>query len=322
MHRRGPCPTLPGVRVPAFYHPGYFLRLPPDHPFPMDKFPGAHALLVAEEAPLDVRTVPGPCPDNLLHRVHDPAYLESIRAHSLDRRARVRLGLPPRDRLLERCARETHGTVLAARAALEEGLAVNLAGGTHHAMRAEGLGYCVLNDICVAIADLRATVDPALQVLVVDTDAHQGNGTNALTAADGHTFTFDVHVGRNYPFHKVPASRDVPLPREASGAHYLDALRPALEETFHTFEPDLVIWVSGADPHEHDRFGQMNLTDDDMAVRDRFVCQLVRGHDTPLCVLYGGGYNRERPHTARLHANTVVTACAVEAARTGFQEFI
>jgi acetoin utilization deacetylase AcuC-like enzyme len=165
----------------------------------------------------------------------------------------------------------------------------------------------VLNDVAIAIRHLHAS-RPALRILIVDTDAHQGDGTAALFANDPSVFTYSIHGGRNYPALKQRSTLDVPLPRQVSGRDYLDQLEATLAPALAEFRPHLVFWLSGADPHEHDRFGQMLLTDTDMAARDTHVLAAIRTHGAPLVVLYGGGYNRDREHTARLHARTVLAA--------------
>jgi acetoin utilization deacetylase AcuC-like enzyme len=272
----------------------------------MDKFWRAEQIIRAECTKVGICLVePAPVPQ--LTRVHTAGYLTTIRTGSLNREALVRLGLPPCEELLTRSRRETAGTVAAMWAALEDGLACNLAGGTHHAFPDRGLGYCVLNDVAIAIRDLHA-VEPERRIFVIDTDAHQGNGTNEIFAADSRVFTYSIHVGRNYPAEKKPGSLDVELPRHVSGAEYLERLDATLPMAFERFAPDLAFWISGSDPHENDRFGQMKLTDADLAARDRAVLDLVTRARVPAAVLYGGGYNRDRVHTARLHANTVKLA--------------
>lgn len=294
----------------CFYSPGYFLPLPDGHPFPMEKFPQAHGMLLEGKVlrPGDVTLVEPAAREHLL-RVHPAEYLERIEGDALSPHERTRLGLPAGPALLERSARETEGTRLACRAALADGLAANLAGGTHHAFADRGEGFCVLNDVAVAVRDL-FTDHPDLRVFIADTDAHQGNGTNALLGGDPRVFTYSIHVAANYPSRKVPGSLDVGLERYVAGGVYLDALRETLPGAVERFRPDLGVWLSGADPHQNDRFGQMRLTLTDLLERDRFVLSLFRGSGIPLAVLYGGGYNREPGHTARLHRNTVTAAAA------------
>ena len=284
----------------CFYSPEYFFPLPEGHPFPMRKFPEARTFLGDA---VDVTEVE-PCADERIARIHLPDYLSRLRAGALTSREATQLGLPPGDGLYRRSAVEVEGTRRAAWAALDEGVAANLAGGTHHAFPDHGEGFCVLNDVAIAIRDLQ-TRHPALRVFVCDTDAHQGNGTHAIFAGEANVFTYSIHVGANYPSRKVPGSLDVPLERFASGDIFLAELTRTLPDAVSRFAPDLAFWISGADPHRNDRFGQLQLTARDMLARDRFVSTFFRDRGTPLVVLYGGGYNREPSHTARLHANTI-----------------
>jgi acetoin utilization deacetylase AcuC-like enzyme len=272
----------------------------------MDKFWRAEEMIRAE-CPAARITPVEPAPVAQLLRVHTACYLTSIRTGTLRRDDLVRLGLPPCEGLLTRSRRETAGTVAAMWTALEDGLACNLAGGTHHAFPDRGLGYCVLNDVAIAIRDLHA-IHPERWIFVIDTDAHQGNGSNGIFAGDERVFTYSIHVGRNYPAEKTAGSFDVELPRFVSGAQYLERLNATLPAAFERFAPDLAFWIAGSDPHENDRFGQMKLSDTDMAVRDKAVLDLVTKLRVSTVVLYGGGYNRDRVHTARLHANTVKLA--------------
>jgi acetoin utilization deacetylase AcuC-like enzyme len=295
--------------VRCFYHEDYYFPLPAEHPFPMDKFWRAEALIRAANLPaLSIHPI-APAPFDALLRVHTVDYLERIRTGTLDHLAALKLGLPASETLLTRSRLEVAGTLAAARAALADSLACNLAGGTHHAFPDHGQGYCVLNDVAIAIRDLHVT-RPALRVFVLDTDAHQGNGTHAIFAADSRVFTYSIHVGQNYPALKTPGSLDVALPRYVPGADFLEALEATLAPALHEFAPELVFWIAGADPHEHDRFGQMKLTDADFAARDEHILRLVTTARVPTAILYGGGYNRDREHTARLHAATVLRAAS------------
>ncbi|MCF3652160.1 histone deacetylase family protein [Synoicihabitans lomoniglobus] len=271
----------------------------------MDKFWRAEAMIRSAQSPgLRIEPVV-PATRSQLRRIHTDAYLASIEQNTLPRPAAVRLGLPASAALLARSALEVGGTLGAMRAARDDGLACNLAGGTHHAFPDRGLGYCVLNDVAIAIAELRLTA-PAARVFVIDTDAHQGNGTNGIFAADANVFTYSIHVGKNYPAEKTPGSLDVPLPRYVDGVDYLDQLEATLTPAFEAFAPEFVFWIAGADLHEHDRFGQMKLTTAHFAARDHQVLKIVTAGSVPTAVLYGGGYNRDRVMTARLHADTVL----------------
>lgn len=290
----------------CFYSPEYFFPLPEGHPFPMRKFPEARTHLGDRVTVEEI----GPCADEVIARVHQPAYLTRLRAAALTAREATQLGLPPGEALYRRSAIEVEGTRRAAWAALEHGVAANLAGGTHHAFPDHGEGFCVLNDVAIAIRDLQAEL-PALRVFVCDTDAHQGNGTHAIFTGEPAVFTYSIHVGANYPSRKVPGCLDVPLDRFASGDVFLAALERTLPDAIAAFAPDLAFWISGADPHRNDRFGQLQLTARDMHARDAWVAGLFRARGIPLVVLYGGGYNREPTHTARLHANTIRTTAEI-----------
>jgi len=294
--------------VRCFHNPDYTFPLPEEHPFPMDKFRRSAAMIRSECPAVRIESVE-PAPFAAIERVHTRAYLESIRTGTLPAEAAVRLGLPAGEALLTRCRLETAGTIAAMHAALAEGLAGNLGGGTHHAFPDRGLGYCVLNDVAVAIRELHAAA-PERRVFVADTDAHQGNGTSGIFADDDRVFTYSIHVGRNYPAEKTPGDLDVELPRYVSGVDYLRQLAATLPAAVDAFRPDLLFWNSGADPHEADRFGQMKLTDADLAARDDLVLGLATTRGIPCVVLYGGGYNRDRIHTARLHARTIMLAAA------------
>ncbi len=299
----------------CFYSPGYFLPLPEGHPFPMIKFPMAHGMLLDSGVvgPGDVVEVE-PASREHLERVHTPEYLDRLARGDLTAKEATILGLPPSPELFVRSAREVEGTRRAMRAALTDGVAANLAGGTHHAFADHGEGFCALNDVAVGVRDLQRT-HPDLKIMVVDTDAHQGNGTHALLGSDSCVFTYSIHVAANYPSRKVPGSLDVGLERFVSGAVYLAALRGSLPDAVSSFQPDLVVWLSGADPHQNDRFGQMQLTLRDVTERDAFVLSLFVPRKIPLAVLYGGGYNRELTNTARLHRNTVAATAEAFRAR-------
>jgi len=292
--------------VQAFYHRDYYFPLPEGHPFQMEKFPGGHAIVAREGRGITLRPAEPVTPGQLA-RVHTPAYLEKVRTHAWVGSERTRMGLPADPRLFARCASECGGTLQAGRAALAEGIAANLGGGTHHAAADRASGFCLFNDVAVAIRALRVE-HPDLFVFVLDTDAHQGDGTHALFSTDPRVFTYSIHVGRNFPARKVPGDCDVPLERYADGPTYLDALRRTLETAFLAFEPDLVFWVAGADVHRDDRFGQLCLDREAIEARNRFVLDLVRSWQVPLAIVYGGGYNREVALTNRLHAEPVLRA--------------
>ncbi len=275
----------------------------------MDKFWRAEEMIRAA-APPGVEILPvEPCPEDFLRSVHSAEYLEKIRTGALDTIESLKLGLPCGEELLTRSRLEVAGTIAAMHAALADGLACNLAGGTHHAFPGRGEGYCVLNDVAIAIRHLQST-QPYRRIVIIDTDAHQGNANHAIFASDRRVFTYSIHVGKNYPSEKVPGSLDVPLPRYVAGADYLEQLEATLAPALEEFDPSLAFWITGADPHVNDRFGQMRLDDADFARRDDHVLDLIKKRRLPTVLLYGGGYNREREHTARLHADSVLRAAS------------
>ena len=296
----------PPTRLPCFAAPAYFVPLPDGHVFPMEKFPQSAAALV-DGGVIDAVMDPGLIGREDLLRVHTPAYIDSIVTGHFNARTSTKLGLPPSEALSLRSHAAVAGTLAAARAALVDGLACNLAGGTHHAFADSGEGFCVFNDIAVAIRTLRRD-EPLLHAMVIDLDAHQGNGTHAIFAADPLTFTYSVHVGRNYPSRKEPGDLDVPLPRWASAEQYFESVDRTLRDAVERFEPDIVFYIGGVDVHADDQFGQMKLSTDDMKWRDHLAIDLCRDWTIPTVVLYGGGYNRTRTMTARLHCQTIQVA--------------
>lgn len=292
----------------CFYSQDLELQLPSGHPFPMEKFRISKDMLLdggilRPEEIIEVKTAE----PHLLKAVHETAYIDRIYSGLLDRKEQIQLGLPATPRLYHRSATEVEATRQTCHAALAEGVAVCLAGGTHHAFRGHGEGYCVFNDIAIAIRDLQLR-QPGIKVMVVDTDAHQGNGTAAILGDDPRVFTYSIHVGKNYPTRKIAGSMDVETVRYVEGEMYLKQLFSTLAGALDTFAPDLVIWISGADNHRNDRFGQMHLSVKDLQRRDEVLLRAFIRNRVPVAVLYGGGYNRQAEFTAKLHRNTVATA--------------
>ena len=292
----------------CFYSQDLELKLPSGHPFPMEKFRISKDMLLEggvlrPEEIVEVKVADS----HLLKTVHDTGYIDRIYSGLLDRKEQIQLGLPVTPQLYHRSATEVEATRQTCHAALAEGVAVCLAGGTHHAFREHGEGYCVFNDVAIAIRDLQM-VQPGIKVMVVDTDAHQGNGTAAILGDDPRVFTYSIHVGKNYPTTKVHGSMDVETVRYVEGEMYLKQLFSTLAAALDTFAPDLVIWIAGADNHRNDRFGQMHLSVKDLQRRDEVLLRAFIRNRVPVAVLYGGGYNRQPEFTAKIHRNTVATA--------------
>ncbi|MEI7955041.1 MAG: histone deacetylase [Verrucomicrobiota bacterium] len=304
----------------CFYSQELELELPPGHPFPMDKFRVSKDMLLdggilRPEEIIDVR----PVAQHHLRRVHDSSYIAKIAAGTLDRKEQIVLGLPASPRLFTRSAAEVEATRLACRAALAEGVGVCLAGGTHQAFREHGEGYSVFNDVAVAIRDLQDQ-QPGIKIMVVDTAADQGEGTNTLLAGDPRVFTYSIHVP-GYSMSSLArlshGSLDVETSRYVEGEMYLKQLFSTLAGALDAFAPDLVIWISGVDNHRNDRVGQMYLALKDIQRRDEILLGAFIKNRIPVAVLYGGGYNRQPEFTAKLHRNTVATAKKLAAAYRG-----
>ncbi|MEM1164746.1 MAG: histone deacetylase [Planctomycetota bacterium] len=274
----------------------------------MEKFSALRDQLLADEliAPASI-IEPEPCPWRSLALIHDPAYLAALRTGTMARSAVRRMGFPWTERLVRRSRLAVQGTINAMRMALSDGIAGNLAGGTHHAMPAHAEGFCVLNDVAVALTVLRQ--EGAIErALVVDLDVHQGNGTAACLADCPHLFTFSMHGRNNFPLKKERSDRDVPLDDRLGGDAYLRGLEAELSALPDRVcaraggSPDLIVYLGGVDVLADDKFGRLGLTQGDLTARDRMVCEWVRTLGVPLCLLLSGGYSPTPEQTAANHA--------------------
>lgn len=295
----------------AFYCDQFVLPLPEGHRFPMEKYRllRERALATGAVRPEEL-TVPEPATDEEILRAHDPEYLRRVKTGELDRPAVRRLGFPWSPAMVERSRRSAGGTIGACREALESGAAVNLAGGTHHAFRDRGEGYCVLNDAAIAARAMQAEGRVG-RVVVIDTDVHQGNGTAAIFAGDPTVFTFSIHGRNNFPFHKEKSDLDVELDDRTGDAAYLAALDEGLDRAFGTLgaaDADLAIFVSGADPHEGDRLGRLAVTRAGLLARDRMVFARCRRAGLPVAVVMAGGYGKVLAETVEVHVQTLAEA--------------
>jgi acetoin utilization deacetylase AcuC-like enzyme len=292
-------------------HDRHGFPLPAGHRFPLPKY----RLLreAVEREALGEVCAPKPAPWDLLGAVHAPEYLEAVRTGTLGRREERALGLPWSAQLVERGRRSTQGTVCAARDALAHGYGMNLGGGTHHAARAQGRGYCLFNDVAVTVAALRA--DGALgRVLVVDCDVHQGDGTAQLLGADPAAFTLSLHGGANYPFRRATSDLDVDLPSGTGDDAYLLALEGALARAIPAARPELVVFLAGADPWAGDRLGRLALTKAGLRARDALVLDTAERAGAPVCVALAGGYAPDVRDTVEINLATA-RAVAARAAR-------
>lgn len=283
----------------------YAIPLPDGHRFPMAKYALLRAgVLAAGLVPPERLHDPERVAPEELLRVHTPEYVRQVTDGTLPYAEQRRIGLPWSERFVERAYRVVQGTCEAAEAALVHGVAMNLAGGTHHAFPHRGEGFCTFNDVAVAIRRLQA-LGHVRRACVVDLDVHQGNGTHACFAGDETVYTFSMHGRKNFPFHKEPGTRDVELEDGTGDDAYLALLAEHLPEVLRAARPDLVVYLAGADPHEGDRLGRLQLTFDGLVRRDWMVLEACREVGLPVCVTIAGGYGRDVHDTVRVHVNTV-----------------
>ncbi len=245
--------------------------------------------------------------DGVLALAHHPSYIERVSRGELTPPEQKAIGFPWSSQMVERSRRSAGATIAACRAALECGVAANLAGGTHHAYSDHGEGFCVFNDAAIA-ARLMQAERRVRKVAIVDLDVHQGNGTAAILAQDDSIFTLSLHAENNYPFKKERSDLDVALADGVGDADYLSALHAALDGMFARFSPELLIYLAGADPHEGDRLGRLKLTLDGLAARDHMVLDRARERDIPVALAMAGGYGKNIQDTVAVHVQTIAIA--------------
>ncbi len=288
------------------------MTLPATHPFPIAKFPLLRDRLLAERVlePADILQ-PDPLDRDTLELVHTPEYLNKLQSSGLTAAEQRLLGMPWSESLWQRSRLASGGTLLAARQALEHGLAGNLAGGTHHAFADHGEGFCVLNDVAIAVCQLRVEKAVA-RAVVIDLDVHQGNGTAAIFERVDDVFTFSMHGERNYPAAKMRSNLDVPL-ADGTGDHsYLDQLQHHLPAVLDAARADIAFYLAGVDVAAGDRYGKLALSEEGIRLRDRYVIETVRGKGVPLVIVLAGGYAATRARTVELHAHAFREAVAYE----------
>ena len=292
------------------YTPRYYADIGEGHVFPIRKFELVRDRLVGEGtlSPAEIyEPREAPLADVLL--VHTEDYVTRLRAGSLTPREVRRLGLPWSKALVRRSFLATAGTCAAARFALDEGVGANLAGGTHHAFPDHGEGFCVLNDVAVAVRVLQRD-GRARRFAVVDLDVHQGNGTAHIFEGDASVYTFSMHGAKNYPLFKMRSTLDVELPDGTADAEYLDALAGHLPRVF-GHRPDLVFYLGGADPYEGDKLGRLSLTIAGLRRRDEMVLGECRRRGVPVATVMSGGYAADIADTVEIHCNTVRAAKSI-----------
>ncbi len=300
----------------AFHSDHFVLPLPPGHSFPMTKY---RLLREAAEA-----TLPGvrvseapPASDGELALAHEPAWISAVVEGTTTAAQQREIGFPWSERMVERARRSVGATIAAARSALfdGEGVAANLAGGTHHAHAHKGSGYCVFNDVAVAArlmqAEWHRSHRQLLRVLVIDLDVHQGNGSAAIFRDDSTVFTLSLHGAKNFPFRKEASDLDVELPDGCTDAPYLAALDTALADVWQRHgsnPPGLAFYVAGADPHENDRLGRLKISSEGLAQRDQRVLTALRERRIPVALSMAGGYGRDLATTVAVQRRTLLEA--------------
>ncbi len=295
----------------AYYCHHFVLPLPEGHSFPMDKYRLLYERVKDNAIAWNIDLIePVAASYADLLRVHCPDYIQRMRTGNPSEQEMRRIGFPWSEQMVERSRRSSGATMQALESAIEgDKIAINLAGGTHHAAYDCGGGYCVFNDSVIAARHVQAK-NLARKILIVDLDVHQGNGTAELCQNDASIFTFSMHAEKNYPAIKLASDLDVPLRNHTGDAEYLDALAQYLPLAIDRAEPDAVIYLAGADPYEGDRLGYLSLSKHGLAQRDRFVMQTCHQANLPLAVCMAGGYCPEVEHIADIHANTVQLAAS------------
>lgn len=248
---------------------------------------------------------PDPCPREWLEAVHDPSYVEEVFTQTVPREKERRIGFPITAHIAARVRHTNGGTWLAAQLAKQHGYAANSAAGSHHALHDTGAGYCVFNDLAVAANRLISEGD-AERILIVDLDVHQGDGTASLMAGRQDIVTLSIHAEKNFPVRKARSSLDVALPDGTGDDDYMRALSDHLPRLMADFEPDLVLYQAGVDPHQDDRLGRLNLTDAGLLARDRFVIAQARQRAIPVASALGGGYGKDQRIVADRHARSML----------------
>lgn len=287
----------------AYYSDRFVLPLPEGHRFPMRKYRMLRDAVAATLPQVEFDEAPHTS-DGVLALAHHPHYIHRVASGALSADEQRAIGFPWSPEMVERSRRSSGATIAACRAAFGDGVALNLAGGTHHAHADRGEGFCVFNDAAIA-ARLMQAERRASRVAIVDLDVHQGNGTAAILANDDSIFTLSLHGENNYPFEKARSDLDIALPDGTDDAAYLAHLDAALDTLFARFDPQLIIYLAGADPHEGDRLGRLKLTAEGLAQRDRRVLDAARSRGLPVAIAMAGGYGRVIEDTVAIHLQTV-----------------
>jgi acetoin utilization deacetylase AcuC-like enzyme len=289
----------------VFYSDHFVLPLPEGHRFPMVKYSMLRERIAQDGicGPKEL-LAPRAVTDEEILRAHAPDYLRRVVSGTLTDKEVRRIGFPWSEKMVERSRRASGGTLGACLAALDEGFAANLAGGTHHAFSDRSEGYCVFNDSAIAARAVQAA-GLLERVVIIDTDVHQGNGTAQILRTDPTVFTFSIHGAKNFPFHKEESDLDAPLPDGADDTEFLQALERGLEASLEAAHAELAIYLAGADPFEGDRLGRLSVTKSGLAERDRLVLEMCRERGVPVATTMAGGYASEVEETVDVHFQSI-----------------
>ena len=294
------------------YSPKYYADIGA-HVFPMEKYRLLYERIINEGLVKAEDIIePEPATDEDIGLVHTKDYIHKLKTGTLSREEEMKLELPYSKELVEASRLGAGGSILSAKAALKEGWGMNLAGGFHHAFADHGEGFCVLNDIAIAVRVLlhEKKIEKAL---VIDLDLHQGNGTADIFKKDSNVFTFSMHQDNNYPFFKPPGDLDIGLPDGTTDIEYLYKLKKALNKVIDKFRPDFIIYLAGADPYINDQLGGLSLSLDGLKKRDEEVIDRADKKGIALSVVLGGGYAFEIADTVEIHYNTAKTLVTIRA---------
>lgn len=298
----------PGDGLKTYYSDQFKFPLPPDHRFPIDKYSRLRQAIL-EEGILTSQDlhIPEPATHDQISSIHQVDYIERVFTGTLSPKEIQRIGFPWSPELVERSRRSVGGTIAACRTAFQDGIGINLAGGTHHAHAGFGSGFCVFNDCAIATRTVQNEGNTS-HVVILDCDVHQGDGTADIFTSDPTVFTFSIHGARNFPFRKSQSNLDLALEDGTKDEEYLEALEACLQRIFSSFEADLVIYLAGADPFYDDRLGRLALSKEGLLQRDQIVLKQVQDSGLPLAIVMGGGYARNIDDTVEIHLNTVKIA--------------
>jgi acetoin utilization deacetylase AcuC-like enzyme len=294
----------------VFYCDHFVLPLPSEHRFPMAKYRLLRERVEAQLSPPCELVEPYPASDAQILRCHHADYVERAKKGLLTEKEMRRIGFPWSPQMVERSRRSSGATIAACRTALQDGVAVNLAGGTHHAYPDHGEGYCLFNDSAIAARAMQVE-GRVKRVVVIDCDVHQGNGTAAVFADDSTVFTFSIHGAKNFPFHKESSDLDIALEDEAGDEVYLDMLEKGVHEAVQRSGADLAIYLAGADPFAGDSLGRLNLSKEGLAQRDKLIFDYCQRAGLPVAVAMAGGYAKEVRDIVDIHFQTVRAALTI-----------